>query len=175
MKPTKAQHADARMWLCWSLGGGLMPLWGSFLVLGLLGLSPPFMDYLRHGEFMLYAAAFLAPACHQLFRELPTNFPGRSKLGFITVSALVVSVLVFGGLIAYSRWCEVHDAKMEIHDRWLVALSFIVLGIAVVLAWWIMVIDMARAQYDAREVDEEQVAELADEVRKLQGKTSHGG
>src|SRR5436190_9867243 len=145
MKPTKAQYKEARMWLYWSLGGGLMPLWGSGLVLGLLGLSPPFMDYIRHGEFMLYAAAFLAPAFYQLHRELPRNFPGRSGLGLATGLAWMVSGMIFGGLIAYSRWCEVHSQTMTIHDGWLAGLSFLVLGLAVALAFWIMVIDMTRS------------------------------
>lgn len=151
-----------------------MPLWGSLLLLGLFNLSPPFMEYLRHGEFMLYAAAFLAPACFQLFRDLPANFPGRSKLGLFTVFALVVSALVFGGLIAYSRWCEVNTKEMVLHDSYLLVLSVVVLGVAVALAWWIMVIDMVRTSYDARAVDDEQVADLGQRVRELrEGDTSN--
>jgi hypothetical protein len=46
----------------YNLLGSLMPIWGTYFVLKLHQQPFHLNDFVKHGEFALYTAAFLAPA-----------------------------------------------------------------------------------------------------------------
>src|SRR6266571_6014410 len=47
------------LWLGWAVIGGLLPLWGTALLFLLFGKNIALYEFLRNGEFVLYAASFI--------------------------------------------------------------------------------------------------------------------
>jgi len=73
-------------WFGFNVLGGLMPLWGTLLLWRLHSQNFQFYDLLKHGEFALYAAAFLAPSLQVIASNIKNT---KYVLGAGTVFLLV--------------------------------------------------------------------------------------
>ena len=95
-RPTSEEWRLSAGWLIATIVGGLLPLWGSYLMLKLGGESVFVADFVSHGEFALYSASLLAPVFFIILRELPAGFPFRLWIGLVSVVLLLISALTFG-------------------------------------------------------------------------------
>lgn len=153
-------------WLGSHAIGGLLPLWGSFLLLALFSQKTSFEDYVQQGEFALYAASVLGTAFYLILRELRPPFPGRVALGLIAVVLVVAATLLFAGVFVGTR---IPDSKLPTID--IRILSWSSLGIyvsSVVVTLIAMFIDLRRAAYDLRAESQRQIEELAESYHQQQ-------
>jgi hypothetical protein len=81
-------------WLAWNFIG-LLPLWGTAILLWLMGEHVSLFGLLKNGEFLLYSASFIAGAMYTIRRDI---FPSRSSLTIIFIGLLVVCAMAFAAI-----------------------------------------------------------------------------
>lgn len=82
-------------WLVIQVVIGLLPLWGIVLVLSLFKQPLGLYELTSKGEFVLYAASFLAGGLYSLRHDF---FPARNGLIAIQVLLLVATSIIFGSI-----------------------------------------------------------------------------
>ena len=91
------------MWVLYNFLGSLMPIWSTYFLLRLYSQSFVLNDYVKHGEFALLTAAFLAPALQQVVQSIRDE---RYVLGtgavFLAVTGLVISAILYSGVVVKS-------------------------------------------------------------------------
>jgi hypothetical protein len=87
---------NALLWGVFSLTGSLLPLWATLFIRGVYGHPYNLEDFVLHGDLVLYAAAFLAPAIYQIIFRMKNNtsFLGIGAVVFATM-ALLFSAIVY--------------------------------------------------------------------------------
>ena len=80
--------------------GSLMPIWATFFLLKLHHQRFYLNDFVKHGEFALYTAAFLAPALQLVVRNIRSS---KYVLGtgavLFAVAGLVFSGIIYSGVV----------------------------------------------------------------------------
>lgn len=72
LKSARKEHwIDAFYWLAISSIGGLLPLWGLFVVLYATNQPVTLNAFSQNGEFALYSASFASAALYVIFKEKP--------------------------------------------------------------------------------------------------------
>jgi hypothetical protein len=164
--PSKNQWYESIGWLIATLLGGLLPLWGGYLLLQLKGASPPLAEFVRHGEFALYSASILAAACFLVLREWPSGFfPYRIIFGMTMLAGMLVATLIFAGVFEAN---QNEDTAKALNMQFLQLFSVGLYAIALASAYTVTLIDLVGCTVDPREVQAEQDAELASEFHALE-------
>jgi len=87
-------------WLCWSMLGGLLPVWGGWFVSLLFKRQIGISNFADSGEFALYSASFLSTIFFVLFKDFKgfkdKRFPSSSMIGITSILLLLLSTLLFG-------------------------------------------------------------------------------
>lgn len=146
--------------------GGLLPLWGSWLLLVLAKEWAPFSEFIRHGEFLLYAASLLPTAAFLVLRDLKSPFPHRMLLGLVTIFLLVVSTLGFAGVFIVTR----HDAAAGVSSVDIRVLMWVSIPLYVVALFATLTatfFDMIVLGYDPLQKQEQDERDLAEQFRKI--------
>jgi hypothetical protein len=89
---TRRSLKDGGYWFLIQVAVGLLPLWGTALLLSLVGRPYGLYELLKNGEFVLYAASFVAGGLYSVRHDI---FPARNVLLLSLVVILVVASLVF--------------------------------------------------------------------------------
>ena len=107
---------DASWWVVLTFVGGLMPLWGGYLVLRAFSQEIGPFTFVGNGEFALYSAAILSAAIFEVSKELGSNaadfiksknkaerfslltritFPYHRGINIIGLALIVVAAIAF--------------------------------------------------------------------------------
>ncbi len=108
--------SDAFYWMILTIIGGLLPLWGGFIVLKLLDQSPSIITFAESGEFVVFGAGILSSAIYKITREITPNlltvfkkkeepykisgllkltFPFHRPLNIIILPLILIAALTF--------------------------------------------------------------------------------
>src|SRR5262249_32069837 len=76
-----------------------MPIWATLVLLKLHSQPLHFNDFIKHGEFVLYAAAFLAPALQSVVRySRDSKYVLGTGAALFAVVGLVISGIIYAGV-----------------------------------------------------------------------------
>lgn len=88
------------LWVGYNALGSLIPIWGTYFLIRLHRQHFQMNDFVKHGEFALYAATFLAPALQLVVRNIRDS---RYLLGtgavLAAVFGLLISVVLYSGVV----------------------------------------------------------------------------
>lgn len=147
LKSTSLEHrTEAGYWLGFAILGGLVPIWGQILLLPLFSQSFHFVDLVRHGEFVLYAAALLAPSLYLVVKDVTdTKFVRRPIFVLVALIGLFASALLYAGVITFSNLSR-QGASLggAVNEDFLVVVSLILFPASVAYAFIVVVLDNQR-------------------------------
>jgi len=135
-----------------------MPLWGTLILWELHSQPFQFYDLLKHGEFALYAAAFLAPSLQQIASNIKdTKYVLGAGTLLIVVTGLLVAVLIYSGVQPPQ---EVNPARLK---HW----SLILLPASVLFSVFVTLVEHQMSQPDLAAAESDALADLSS---RLEGK-----
>lgn len=154
IRRARREHwGDSLYWLIFpTVFGGLLPLWGSWLLLRLLGVTFSLLTFVENGELLVFTASILSAAFYTitrqpsltarlLLRHAPSfgekRFPGQQLFSWLIVGLILVSALMFAAVLASG----VARATLRLDVSFLQPLSLIVSGLALVLCFLVTLID----------------------------------
>lgn len=110
-----------------------MPIWGTYFLLKLHHQQFYLNDFVRHGEFALYTAAFLAPALQLVVRNIKdAKYVLGTGAVLFAVAGLVVAVNIYSGVVVGASYPQ------QLDELFLFRVSIILfvssLGFAVLVA-----------------------------------------
>lgn len=150
-------------WFGFNVLGGLMPLWGTYVLWILHSQKFAPIDFLSHGEFALYSAAFLAPALQQVLRNIKdTKYVLGPGTVLLAVAALVVSVLIYSGV----------QPPQTVDQRILVRWSLILLPVSVLFSVMVTLIENQMAEPDIAIAERRELERLSDQIDAKQPQSS---
>jgi hypothetical protein len=190
LRHSRRQHwVDALYWFFLSSIGGLLPLWGLFLILPLFNQSITFQVFTQNGEFALYAASLASASLYVITKEFGIKLlrggtgkedddnedgnVGSSKKGFPAEPLFVtvfVFVLVFTSLLFASvTLFHLPDSNLSINLHLLSITSVVGFGIALLLSYLTTVIDNYLLSFQAeKEIRLSRKQDLADVNEKFE-------
>jgi hypothetical protein len=93
------------LWVGYNALGSLLPIWGTYFLLKLHGQHFHLNDFVRHGEFALYSATFLAPALQMVVRNIRE---GKYVLGtgavLFAFVGFATSVIIYSGVATGNKY-----------------------------------------------------------------------
>jgi hypothetical protein len=169
---TPTHWTEAASWLGFSVLGGLVPIWGQIILLTLFSRPFGMFDLLKHGEFVLYSAAFIAPALYLVikdFREI--RFVRRQLFVLIAGFVLFIAALVYAGLVTVTNFSEQLEAlRHVVNENFLLWVSLILLPVSVIYAYLVTVLDNHRSDPNIRAEVEGNQRQLEKQFDQLGGK-----
>jgi hypothetical protein len=163
---TPASWRDASYWLGYTLLGGTLPIWGGYLILELLAHAPTFGQFIQHGELAIYTTAILAPALHTVVRDFRVpGFKGRQFLLLLSVLMMFVSLCVYAAVSS----AFASNPSIPIDQRVLGWVTIPVFCLAVLLSFFVTVLDYSRLSSDPRAVVDNQRKTLDEQFSDLEG------
>lgn len=82
------------------LFGSLLPIWLSPFLLKTISVEFKWTDFVDHGELALYSAALISPAIYIITKNRKNiGFPYNTQLIIFSISLLLMSCIVFAGVI----------------------------------------------------------------------------
>jgi hypothetical protein len=158
---------DAVQWLLWTVLGGLLPIWGTVLLLLLFGQQVQLQSLMQNGEFVLYSASFFGGALYLIMRDFRTRlFPSRGLIGFTAVSLLLLSALIFSGVTVNAMS---GNLPFRVDGRFLEVMSYFLLAVSCIVGFLATVAGNAQTPPDIAGVKDAQLARLSREFDKLGG------
>jgi hypothetical protein len=162
---------DSVKWFVYTLVGSLLPIWGSWLLLPVLSQSVNWSDFVRHGEFALYSAAFLSPALYLITRDVAlAPFVHRQLFALSTIVLIVCSALLFAGVTAATKG-SIHGIVLD--ENVLIKVSIPLLLLSSLVAFVVTVLDNARLRPDVRRLAAASEQQLEKDFDKTEG--ANGG
>lgn len=119
------------LWVGYNALGSLMPIWGTFFWIKLHGQSFHMNDFVKHGEFALYAATFLAPALQAVVRNVrDAKYLLGTGAVLLASFGLLVSVALYSGVVGAKSPNEIDQTFLF---RTSIGLFVVSLGFAVIV------------------------------------------
>ena len=128
--------------------GSLMPVWLSFLLLGLVSQPIGGDAFLDNGQFAIYAAAALSPILYQLSKK--GSGQEGSLYQLLILICLIIAAGIFSGLTVVE---SVSIGSLDIHVWLLRVASLVIYAIALVATFFL---DLYENVYDGVNPVEEQ-------------------
>ena len=128
------------LWLGWGVLGGLLPLWGTAILLLLFDRSISLFELLKNGEFVLYAASFVGGSMFTIRRDV---FPSKNSLTILFVLLVGISALVFAA-ITVTALGKVSDQSvnwLRISEHALTRMSVFVFVLTTLVCFVVTVVD----------------------------------
>lgn len=137
---TKHSMRSGGYWLLTQVFIGLLPLWGTVLILSLLSKQYTFYDLLRNGEFVLYAASFVTGGLYSLRHDI---FPLRNLTTIALVLVLIAASLVFATISVINIGANPQWLKLD--TKVMTEISVIVFILASIFCTFIAVAEAGQA------------------------------
>ncbi len=153
-------------WLFTHLICGLMPLWGSWLLLKLGKHSTSLSDYVSHGEFCLYAAALAGTTLFVILREERHPLRGRLLIGLVAAALLVSSALVFAGAFTLN-YRSGASIPLQLDIAFLTIVSMVLYPAALVTAVITLFLEGLSQSYDPRKAQTREQGALTQAFRSI--------
>jgi hypothetical protein len=161
---------ETLLWVGYNFLGSLMPIWATFLLLRLHHQHFRLNDFVKHGEFALYTAAFLAPALQLVVRNIKNS---KYVLGtgavLFAVAGLVFSGIIYSGVAPAAPSLEQTGLPppLGIDERFLFYVSMILFTLSLAFAVLVTLIENQPLSTNIQKSEEEGEKQLAD---KFSGK-----
>lgn len=141
-----------------------MPIWGAFFLLRLHRVQFFWVDFARHGEFGLYAAAFLAPAIYQILKSIRRDkFPLRAGSVLIAVVGILMAAFIYAATNPQFG-PSVPPQGEKIDETYLMEISGTLLALAFVFSFFVTLMDTAVNDPDLAYLEKVDQAFLRSEV-----------
>lgn len=164
----RKQGRETSKWLAYTLVGGLLPLWGGYVLTKLFNKVPAWSDFTDHGEFAIYSAAILAPALYSILKDFKTStFIGRGYFGLICAVLLLGATVIFAGVTTVGT-VSTGGTPLELNKGFLRDSTTWLFASSVVLAFLVTAIDSASVYKDIREVHNQELRELGEEFDRTE-------
>ena len=141
-----------------------MPIWGAFFLLRLH--HTPFLwgDFARHGEFGIYAAAFLAPAIYQILKSIKRDtFPLKAGSVLLAVFGILTSAFIYAGTNPqFAPSAAVQGGAVD--EAYLMKVSGTLLLLAFTFGFFVTLMDTLANDVDLAYVDKVSQAILKTEI-----------
>ena len=165
--PNGKEIVQCLTWLAFTLLGGLMPLWGTYILTQIGNKSSTLYDYVGRAEFALYAAATASAALFVVFRDFKAPFPLRSQLGLLFIGFLLIASVLFAGVFS-SAPPDPQNSPGSLNIGLLAWLSIGTFAVATVLAVVVFLVDLQVAEFDPRSFEKTQLDALSKAVENEQ-------
>jgi hypothetical protein len=130
------------LWVGYHALGSLMPIWGTYLVLRLYHQQSVLNDFVKHGEFALYAATFLAIALPQVVRNIrETKYVLGTGSVLFAVASLVVSALIYSGVVIATQ-SPAKQSPWNLDEQFLFCISMVLFVSSLGFAALVTLIEM---------------------------------
>ena len=148
--------------MAYNLLGSLMPIWASFFLLKLHHQHFYLNDFVKHGEFALYTAAFLAPALQLVVRNIrDSKYVLGTGAVLFAVAGLVASGIIYSGVVLGV------PSPQQIDEGFLFYVSIILFASSLGFAVLVALFEYQPVNLNVRKSEEEGEKLLA---RKFSGK-----
>ena len=166
------QWSDGFQWLLWIFLTGLLPLWGTMLLLKLFSQAVSLSKLMGNGEFVLYAASFTGAAIYLVMRDFKTTlFPSRVSLMILLVATVTFSTLIFAGITSLAvvdKASETTVARL-IDASFVEFMSWTLLIVSIGLGFIVVIGDNIRTNPDPTQSQKDQLDKLDRDFDKLGG------
>lgn len=160
-KSIRALHwKEGATWLPFTVIGGLVPFWGSVLLILLFDKWKGFGIFFQRGEFIIYSAPFLAFTLYTFFKERKSPSFKKSLRWFAAFSIIgvLVAMTLFAGVT--SKYL-VPNMNITINFGFLCNFSLCLYLSSVSIAFLTFVFDSSRAFPDVEELRTKEMGDLA--------------
>lgn len=165
--PTTHEISDILAWLFAHLFCGLVPLWGSWLLLKLGKQAPELSDYVSHGEFCLYAAALAGPTLFVVLRKERSPLHGRPWIGLVAAALLVFSAFVFAVTFTFN-YKSGGSIPLQLDIVFLARVSVVLYSAALVTAAVTYYLEALTWAFDPRKTQEKEQEALTEAFRSIE-------
>jgi NhaP-type Na+/H+ or K+/H+ antiporter len=166
---TRTQWIDAGSWIAYTLFGGLLPFWGTALILLFVNRSQSLGRYLENGELAVFCAGLLAstiPVMRRRIKGAQVEHPGWFH--FVALVALAVIFVLFAS-VTLARQFRASDLNMDA----VIVTSLILFVVSVVMGFFVELIQNIRiTSSEVKSFEESREVDLATGFDTLL-KTSH--
>lgn len=157
---------ESGLWIGFTLVGGLMPLWGGMIILGLPEGPAPLHELIKHGELSLYSAALVAPALYIVVNERFTvPFPSRAALVLTGLLLLLSAAFLFGGVTALN----VGVITVTVEENSVIGWTSVLFLLSLVFVFLISLVETVRIYVDPHAAASARQHELEERFDDLGG------
>jgi hypothetical protein len=150
---------DTISWLGFNVLGSFMPIWGSFFLLRLSGQAFVIRDFMKHGEFALYTAAFLAPALQLIVRNLRNKrYILRTGSVLLCLAGLLISAIVYAGVVTMTG--PPGFSAQRLNEEFLFRTSWIIFPASLIFVLGVTLLQNQMENPNVPEIEESQEAQL---------------
>jgi len=132
----------AFLWAFSSVVGSFMPIWGAFFLLRLYNITFHWIDFARHGEFGLYAAAFLAPSVYQVLKHFRRQrFPLKGGAVLLALAAILMAAFLYAGTNPHFGGVPVGSPSSRLDESYVMKISTCLLAFAFLFSFLVVLIE----------------------------------
>jgi hypothetical protein len=145
---------QATLWAISSAVGSFMPIWGAFFLLRLHHEPFQLVDFARHGELGLYAAAFLAPSIYMVLKNMrkDRNPPLQGTSVFLALVGVLMAAFIYAGTNPQFA-ASAAEKLRSIDEEYLLRTSGVLLLLALGFGFLVTLIDASVADPDLGSMD----------------------
>ncbi len=156
----KEHWAEARLWLYCTLGVGCLPFWGIAFLYWLYAQRVGLDMFVGQAQLAVYAAGLFAPAMPVIIRDIKDS-PFKQPKWFLIASVVAVMFAAFTFAAVVTR-PGISIVRLAIP-------SFGIFLLAIVLGFFVELINNIRSDPDIIALKRQQVDDLSAQVRKAFG------
>ena len=144
---TKDHWRDAGTWLRYTLFGGLLPFWGTALILLFLQRAQPFKAYFANGELAVFCAGLLAssiPVMRRRVKDAPVEHP--EWFTFLALMCIAVILLLFAS-VTITRQVNrggVTTPILILNEHAILNTSFVLFAVSILMGFSVELINNVR-------------------------------
>jgi len=140
-----------------------MPIWGAFFLLRLHRSPFLWADFARHGEFGIYAAAFLAPSIYHILKSMRKDrFPLKAGSVLLALFGILMAAFIYAGTNPQFGANAVQLGKID--ETYLMRFSATLLSLAFAFSFLVVLMDTVINDPDVGYADKVDQAFLRAEV-----------
>lgn len=175
---SRQQLSESVTWFMYVVLGGLLPIWGGYLLYLLLTRDITFLQFAGSGELALYSAALVTPALYLVSRDASDPFVHRglfilSGLIFLSLSVLLFSAATSvtitpasdGGILSG----HIEGSTQGLDTTLLIKLSSILLATSAIYAFLVNLLDVVLIGFDPAVNAADERKRLANAFRRAGG------
>ena len=145
---SRQQWAESGKWLLFVVIGGLLPIWGGYLLLIIFSQPTALWNFASNGELALYSAALLTPALYLVGRDVTDPFVHRQMFMLFGMLLLVIAALLFAAATAAGTTQNAELVGIKLNKDVLVTGSSWLLVCAVLYAFIVNLLDVVLLRFD---------------------------
>lgn len=172
----KAHWKDARTWLYYTLFGGLLPFWGTGLILYFINRSQPLAAYLSNGELAVFCAGLLTSALPTMRRRIKDASIDHPEWLHLTSLVGIAIVLVLFASVTIARQVSagnVTPRAIELDNHAILVTSLGVFVVSVAVCFMVEVIHNVRlSPADVKAIAERREDELTLNFHRMRETTN---